>query len=472
MYTKSDFLTILRSNIDKYEGAAVLYRAGDPRAFAAMGAVAEMASMLSQQVELASMEVFSKARDTTVLADAALKGILPKAIPSIVNITVTNNNKNDTYSVTAGRSLLDSIGREYVALENTELEAGSLAIIRAEQKTYLVTNHTFEESEPLAEIEIPFPDSDKYISGIVVKGLDGSEYSYAEDYVNIDPNEKMFHVKVDEYRRLFVVFGYADVVGYQPAANESVVITTTETYGDISPKINSPFVLEYSSSPLDQRISMKMLSVDTAGRNPPDMATLRQMTNYPSIYDSNAVFLGEFDRLIRLNLSVNFLSVWNEQIEEKARGYNVDNINTLFVSIDSDGDSADERILELIEKADSSYKVKFVNTEETPYAITVNAKVARVYKLASVADQVRTLLLNKYGRAATSSEKGLNIPTSQNVIDTIRASIQALQDSSSDVSVSIIEPSIILPEQWHYLTSETLTISVTESNQTNNMYGR
>jgi hypothetical protein len=45
------------------------------------------------------------------------------------------------------------------------------------------------------------------------------------------------------------------------------------------------------------------------------------------------LYLGEFDFLVRRNYTtLKFLSVWNETMEEDARGANVANINTLFVA--------------------------------------------------------------------------------------------------------------------------------------------
>jgi hypothetical protein len=57
-----------------------------------------------------------------------------------------------------------------------------------------------------------------------------------------------------------------------------------------------------------------------AGQNPMPMSVLRDLARYPSVYDNNAVFLGEFDFLVRRNFpTLQFLSVWNESAEEQAR---------------------------------------------------------------------------------------------------------------------------------------------------------
>lgn len=473
MYTRSDFLKILESNIDKYEGAAVYYRAGDPRAFAAMGAVAEMAAMLSQQVELAKMETFAKARDTTVLADAALKGILPKAIPTTCNLLATNNNASDAVSISAGRILLDSVGREYSVVESVTIEASGAAIVSVIQKSTSIISHTFETSEPLASVEIPFPYSDKYIAGIAVFDLNGNEYRYANGYTNIEADEKIYHVSVDEYRRLFVEFGYQDVVGYQPAANESVVIHVTETYGAIEPKVSSPFVFEYSNSALDSRLTMKMVEVSVAGSNPPDITALRQMTNYPSIYDDNAVFMGEFDRIVRRDLSgYEFLSIWNEQVEEETRGANVLNKNTLFVSMTPSTNDMQSDLKEIIYNADDSYRIEMVGSIISNIYITVVGSVARVYKSESVEDKITALLLNNYGKGSLTSQQGLSIPTLQQITDLLKDNIQALQDVNSDFKVIMEVEEPILPEHWHYVTAASLSVTITESNTSLNRWGR
>jgi hypothetical protein len=99
------------------------------------------------------------------------------------------------------------------------------------------------------------------------------------------------------------------------------------------PGKGSPFSLEYAYTPTESLITIEMVELMIAGSDPLGIPALRELSRYPSIYNESAVYLGEFDFLVRRTITnLPFLSVWNEQVEEQARGPSVDNINRLFVS--------------------------------------------------------------------------------------------------------------------------------------------
>jgi hypothetical protein len=77
--TKSDFQQIIRDSIANYPAIGPLYQAGDPRILQHLDAMAAMLGMLSAQIDAAQAEPFEKVRDSTVLADAATRGIVLKA---------------------------------------------------------------------------------------------------------------------------------------------------------------------------------------------------------------------------------------------------------------------------------------------------------------------------------------------------------------------------------------------------------
>ena len=78
MYTKADFQEAIANSIANYPTIAPLYHAGDPRIRQHLDAMATMLAMFSSQLEVAQTEQYEKARDSTVLADAAMRGIIRK----------------------------------------------------------------------------------------------------------------------------------------------------------------------------------------------------------------------------------------------------------------------------------------------------------------------------------------------------------------------------------------------------------
>ena len=79
MTTKQAFLA--QADIEllnpQYTKIAELKQAQDPFVVAQISAMAQMLELYSTQQNIAETEVFLKARDATILADATLKGFYP-----------------------------------------------------------------------------------------------------------------------------------------------------------------------------------------------------------------------------------------------------------------------------------------------------------------------------------------------------------------------------------------------------------
>jgi hypothetical protein len=189
------------------------------------------------------------------------------------------------------------------------------------------------------------------------------------------------------------------------------------------------------------------------------------MSDYPSLYDTSAVYLGNFDFLVRRNLSpFRFLSVWNEQTEEVVRGPNVDNINTLFVAAMKDGvaDAAlRAQIKAVILKADDSYKVKDVTVVEVPIPLTVAARVHSVYDFEQVRQQIREQILSTYGRDSAFAKSGQNRILYRSVYDLLSRNVPALQGVRADIQVEVDDLATnIPPEHYRFVSEASLTVTV------------
>ena len=110
--------------------------------------------------------------------------------------------------------------------------------------------------------------------------------------------ERIYHVEADEQQRVYVRFGQEGVVGVQPDEGLELTLTTFYSLGrieDFSP--GSPMAFETMQDPAEAQLEMTLQEVLSSGENPPSMRTLRELAKYPSVYNHNAVFLGEFDFL-------------------------------------------------------------------------------------------------------------------------------------------------------------------------------
>jgi hypothetical protein len=469
-YTRADFDAAIAAEISNYPTAAQFYQAGDPRLLAQLGAMATMLTMVSQQLDVASMEPFIKARDTTVLADATLKGILPFARPARVTLTVQNVDTVNPLTISIGRNLIGEQGRIYATETGAVIAPGGTATITARQRTTRTFSHTVAGSVPFYPVQITPPDDGELeISGVLVS-VAGVSYPYTPEFSNLAANEAGFVLETDEQRRLFAKFGWKDTFGVQPSNGTVIDFIIEETYGVSSLSAGQVFTFESATLPADQTAKLTLASVVFPGADPVDIQTMREWAQYPSTYDASAVYLGNFDFLVRRNLpNIRFLSVWNEQIEESVRGANVRNINTLFIAATMDGTTdawVQGQISQIIGDADDSYRIQYVPIVEVPVPVTVSAQVSVVHDPDDVAAKIRAVLLGLYGRDSAAVKSGMMLPNYKRIYDALTGAngIPALQDAASDVQIVIPAPNpAVMPEHFRYMTLASMTINVTQS---------
>jgi len=465
-YTREDFQAAMAAEISNHPTAAQLYQAGDPRLLAQLGAMATMLTMVSQQIDFQSMEPFVKARDTTVLADATLKGILPFARPARVTLAIQNTHATAKMTVSIGRRFIGEQGRVYVAETGATIDPGATGTVTARQMTTRTFTHTVSGSVPFYAVQIPEPtDPELEISGVLVS-VGGQSYPYTPEFSNLAANEPGFVLETDENRRLHAKFGWKDTFGVQPANGATISFVIEETYGVSKLTAGQSFTFESATLAADRVAKIALDSVVFVGADPVDIQTMREWAQYPSTYDASAVYLGNFDFLVRRNLpNLRFLSVWNEQVEESVRGASVANINTLFVTALMDGATTtwlQSQIKTIIGNADDSYRIKFVAAAEVAVPITVSAQVSVVHDPDDVASKIRAILDGLYGRDAAAVKQGMMVPNYKRIYDALRAGIPALQDAASDLQITIPQAAI-KPEQYRYMSEASMTVSVTQS---------
>lgn len=488
MLTKADFQQAIKDSIAAYPAVAPLYQAGDPRITQNLDAMATMLAMFSAQLEVAMAEPFEKTRDATVMADASMRGIVRKSTPLRVVIQAKNTGTS-SFLLDSGRRVMDSAGLFYRLETSALIDPGTTSTVEASQITTTTVTHTVAGSEPFYAIAIPASEDGSTLCGVAVSDGDG-DYVYSQRYVNIAAGERVFHIEADDRQQAYVRFGFDGVVGTQPLDGRVVTLKVSYSMGDVTVDYASPFSLEYLLTPAESLVELSMAAVAIPGKNPISMSVLRDLARYPSVYDHNAVFLGEFDFLVRRNFpTLQFLSVWNESAEEQARGPSVDNINTLFVAcLSADGlesvltqsdpvaavnpvlistlTGTQTEIRGTILAADDSYRVKFMTPVRAKIPMTVTALVGTSYVASDIRQKIIEAILAEFGEAAPASRRGRNHPLYQRVYALLKEKIAALSSGNSDLTVNITDSALlgVRPEMWRYVALDSLTVTVNTAN--------
>lgn len=460
--TKDQLIQSAVDQITNYPTIALRWQIGDPLITQSLASMAAMLADIGNQVEVTAGEPFTKARDVTVRSDAAVKGILPFGTPSIAAIKVTNGSMG-AVQILAGRSLQDASGRYWLVLAGVNLAAGATGFLTAKQVSSRNFTHTVSAYMPFYSIPLSPPEVG-FIANVLV-----ATFEYSTNFANILDGDRVYNIKSNEVDELSVQFGIAGLSGFQPPVGAQIKITVQDTEGAVSLAVGLKFYFEYTGGAGDALVTMELSEVSQAGADPMDISTMREVCSYPGIYDDSAVFGSNFDFVVRKAVSpVTFLSVWNEAREEAVRGANVDHINTIFVSVRKAGTTAPvlkSEITKVIQRADDSYKIKFVDAVDVVVAMAVTLTIPSVYDSGAVSQQVRTLLLDKYGPTSAWAKRGeAQILEKDMYALMVDNNVEALSARLGNMTVeSIGDDAEVLPEHYRYITDESLVISVREA---------
>jgi hypothetical protein len=235
-------------------------------------------------------------------------------------------------------------------------------------------------------------------------------------------------------------------------------------------------VLSFIATPSEQKISAAFLAGgedSRVGSNPISIEKMRVLARYPALYDESAVFLGNFDFLVRRAYSerCHYIQVWNEAIQERMfPPASISNINRLFVSFlpKNAGETTEIRngIKALIAQADSLYdnRVVFRTSVPTQVGLTVNGRLSPIHNSEQVTEQIKSALLAEYGSGNASVSMWL--PDGINLGDAtklIQDSVLAFSDNISYFSIGATSSTIYTPEKHVFLTENSINVALTRT---------
>lgn len=448
------------------------YNAGDPLVLQQIRSLAVYLSLLSREIDIATLEPFIKARDRSIIADATNKNILPTATSCQHTLQVSNSSSNSV-TLSQGREIEDnSGGRPWRLLQSVTIAAGASNTVQVEQSQYREISYTVPLTEVFHQMQLDLQD-DMYLCGLTLQDDDTptpNRYSLLPRWMNVAAGDYAFTVVTDSLRRLFLQFGDSDRAGITAQTGDIFTIGVTETYGYIdTSKLKDASLVDIDTND-EQKLTFKFVSdgLIRSGADPLSVAQMRVLASYPSLYDENAVYLGNFDFLVRKKFMsrCHFISVWNENIQDKYYGATYTDINHLHLAFiaqnSAEQDSMASEISLLIGSADNLYQDRLIiNTvEEKTYNISITGRLAAVHDMDSVKAQIKGLLIDKYGRTTLSASRWLlNGFNTQEIATLLRNNITAFQDRISDFSVNA--PSdITLPHQWLYMSEDSISINL------------
>lgn len=119
----------------------------------------------------------------------------------------------------------------------------------------------------------------------------------------------------------------------------------------------------------------------------------------------------------------------------------------------------------MIEDADNSYRVRFLTPVRSKIQMTIVATVSTAYIASDVRSQIIEAIIDEYGEAQPGSRRGIAKPLYKRVYALLKEKIPALTDANADVRVTIVDlPGLYRPELWRYVSTDSLSVTVTTDN--------
>lgn len=476
MLSKKDFIDSIVSNIND---PVVLkrYQADDPIVCMQLKSIASYFALLSQDLDIASQEPFIKAKDGSILADASNKGILPLATACKHNVEIINSGDNPV-TLSQGREIEDnSGGRMWRLLQSVTIQPKQSITATVEQNEYREISYTIPQDEPFHKVKIDLLDG-MHLTTLSLRDTQkpSNIYDLKPKWFNVKAGDYTATITTNDYNHIYIEFGDSERTGRTVQAGEKFIIGITESYGSIeTSKLKDAQLAEnYTTDESKIGIKFKQGEVIKNGADPLNISQLRLLASYPSLYDENAVYLGEFDFLIRKKFMNRcyFISVWNETIHERYFGADLKNINRLniaFVPMNaSEKDLIQQEMQNVIAYADSLYsnRIVFHDVEDVPFNIQIDGRVSAVHDIEQAKEQIIGLLVDKYGKNTIKASQWLsNGFNTQEMSTLIRHNITAFNDSMSDFSIRHTHQSN-KPNQWTFVTKETIQIDLQRSAET------
>lgn len=451
------------------------YQAGDPLVVQQLRAVAAYFVLLSREIDVSTLEPFIKTRDRSILADATNKGILPVATPCQHTVEIINRGSTPV-TFSQGRIIEDSNGgRPWRLMSSVTVTAGSTVEVLAEQSELREVTYTVQTGEIFHTVDLTISEG-QFLSALAVRDTEvvPNTYAIAPRWMNVAAGDYAITVNTDSLRRILVNFGDSDRVGRTVATAQQFVFTLVECYGEVdSSRLKDAAFVELLNT-AEQRCSVRFKTngLVRAGADPLGTEQLRLLASYPALYDENAVFLGNFDYLVRQKFMArcDYVSVWNEAIQERAYGsLSLDDINRLHVAVKAKNPleqaAIESDIQLLIGRADSLYvnRVSPRAVVERPYQIVITGRLAAVHDIDTVTAEIKGLLVANYGKGTIAASRwladGINL---QEIATRIRSNVTAFQDRISDFSVSAESLTVnpVKPHEWLYVTNTSITVTL------------
>lgn len=349
---------------------------------------------------------------SSILAAAEDRAHVGLKISPSTGIATLTNNSDQRKSLPAETPLISRDLNDYIVLVAAEVPAKSSIDINIAQLKIEIVDHIIEQPSKWYSVLLS-----KDVTARVHKAdvfVNGELWEKAFKFRNTNGTSKAYMEFYKSTQQLGFRFGN-NISGRIPAKGDQITIKLYTTIGESTLIDMQP--LDFTAdSTLASTLEITTKTPITGGASGDSIEDIRNGSLYSTSYDHQLAWDGDYRQFIKDNIGgLVWLSVWGEEEQENLHGYNLENINSIFISYYSDR-KTDAQVWEEIESLFNNregYNEKYIHIGrmDEPFSLVVNGKVGPNGSPENAEKYILDKLAEQYGKDTTN--KPYRIPVDQ-----------------------------------------------------------
>ncbi|HIF9347114.1 TPA: hypothetical protein ACX6RX_003225 [Photobacterium damselae] len=340
-------------------------------------------------------------RESSILAAAEDKAYIGLKISPSFGLAELENRTNSRKSIPELTQLISQDQRYYLVMNSVDLQPKEKQTVNISQLK--IESFIFTVSAPTKWLEYLLPVDISEKTHQLDVYVNGELWTKRFKFRNTNDKSKAYMEQYTTTKQLGVRFGN-NITGAIPTDGSVVELRAWITDGDTTLLDNQQLSFS-NNSDLNESIGVITKNTITGGAPGDTIDDIRNGALYSESYDDQLAWDGDYRQFIKNNVGgLIWLSVWGEEQEELINGYNLENINKIYISAYSDRKSENELKQEIssLFVGREGYNENYIYRQriDDPFTISVTGKIAKVGDPVNSTAFLKNELIHKYGKNA------------------------------------------------------------------------
>ena len=367
------------------------------------------------KIERTQQEFFlsTALNDSSVLAHAEDREYIPrKATPSSGLMRIANNG-TAAVAPPANTAFVSEAQLDYLLETAISIPAGGYVDVKLSQLKYAAPR-TISVSDEMPFIEVTFSKEDTAKLSRFQVLVDGEPWEYARLFQNSVSTSEVYDEFFAHNGQFGIRFGNG-IFGKIPTLNSVVTIESWHTEGATVLLANNTLhlaqdILDFAGAPAD--LTITTLDAITGGDAMEAIEEMRVNLHYWPRYNDKLVWRDDYAFFARQHVpGITWFECWGEQQQEAQSGFNVQNINKIFLTgYAPDNANLDADILAAFSSIPLlNRKFDWVAPVFSTFTVAITGKVVRSANMATAIAAIWATLNENYGKDSKTRKDAVEL---------------------------------------------------------------